>query len=150
MKEVKVDIDYKPIDYDELVWRIGMIEEILDVRIENVELYETNKGYHVYADVEGDLDDKDLIIVQLALGSDYLRELYNLRRVKGGAKRWNVLFCAKWKYDEEKGEWVKVSKEKKDLIGTYLVNALLFFARSRAYRYLQKLKRTIKGVVSCR
>ena len=42
-------------------------------------------------------DEKDIIILQLILGSDRKREFFNWIRVKGGLKHWNVLFDAKSK-----------------------------------------------------
>ena len=108
-KIAKVDIDRKPLDVRDFVWRLVMVEEILGCKIGRIGILETAKGYHVYVEVIGELDNKDLIIVQLALGSDYIRELYNLRRVKNCVRNWNVLFTAKYK--EEGGKLVKISEE---------------------------------------
>jgi hypothetical protein len=46
------------------------------------------------------------LVLQLVLGSDHRRELFNLKRLeanKGKTKDWNILFCKK--YDKESKKW---------------------------------------------
>ena len=41
------------------------------------------------------LDDKDIIILQLLMNSDYKREMFNFLRVRAHVKNWNILFKKK-------------------------------------------------------
>ena len=79
--------------------------------MKSIDVYETNKGYHFYLKVktERKLTSKDVVVLQLALGSDYKRELFNWLRVRNGrtSKKWNVLF--KCKYNSKK----RISEETK-------------------------------------
>jgi len=112
-----VDIDYKPEDIEdfarEFASKIVFAFRLFNIDYVSTEVYETNKGYHVYvyANPKIELDNKDVIIIQLILGSDYKREAFNLYRVMSGEygqkdRSWNVLFHRKF----SKG--VEVSSEK--------------------------------------
>ena len=52
----------------------------------------TEHGFHVYIEVEEDLDDLDLAFIQLALGDDFKRACFNWTRARLGIPNWNVLF----------------------------------------------------------
>lgn len=114
--EFKIDIDYKPpnpLEFaKEFANRIIFIFKTLGIEFESAEVYETNKGYHiyVYAYSSKQLTNEQIILVQLALGSDYKREVFNAIRVMSGAfpegnRSWNVLF----EYKMNKGK--VISKE---------------------------------------
>ena len=141
--DLKVDIDYKPLDLDKLAWRMETVCEVLEVELESIRIMETGKGYHIHGVILGDVDDKDVIIIQMALGSDYLRELYNLRRVRNGIKNWNVLFSSKYK--EENGKLVKVSEEKLALGLTMMLCMKRWKIRGEGLvrKYLAKLREVI-------
>lgn len=109
--ELLIDVDFKPeiVKFaKEFAYRLYLLSR-MGVYTESVEVYETNKGLHIYVYVYSklELDNKDIIILQLILNSDYKRELFNFKRVKSGIKKgWNVLFKVKF----ENGK--KVSEEK--------------------------------------
>jgi hypothetical protein len=81
------------------------VTDVLGVRFTGIKVYETSKGIHVYLDAESErpLTPLEVIIIQLCLGSDYKRELYNLRRARAWLdgeeleNNWNTLFKYKYK-----------------------------------------------------
>jgi hypothetical protein len=118
--KILVDIDYKYEDKERMVkmvsdfaFKMYFVTDVLGVRFTGIKVYETSKGIHVYLDAESErpLTPLEIIIIQLALGSDYKRELYNLRRARAWLdgeeleNNWNTLF--KYKYKDGK----LVSKE---------------------------------------
>lgn len=118
--KVLVDIDYKYEDKERMVkmvsdfaFKMYFVTDVLGVRFTGIKVYETSKGIHIYLDAESErpLTPLEVIIIQLALGSDYKRELYNLRRARAWLdgeeleNNWNTLF--KYKYKDGK----LVSKE---------------------------------------
>jgi hypothetical protein len=117
---ILVDIDYKYEDRERMVkmvsdfaFKMYFVTDVLGVRFTGIKVYETSKGIHMYLDAESErpLTPLEIIIIQLALGSDYKRELYNLRRARAWLdgeeleNSWNTLF--KYKYRNGK----LVSKE---------------------------------------
>jgi len=118
--KILVDIDYKYEDRERMVkmvsdfaFKMYFVTDVLGVKFTGIKVYETNKGIHVYLDAESErpLTPLEIIIIQLTLGSDYRRELYNLRRARAWLdgeeleNNWNTLF--KYKYKDGK----LVSKE---------------------------------------
>jgi len=103
-----VDIDYKPKDLqkfvDEFVSKLEFVGDILRIYFDEVEVYETVKGIHIYiyASSERKISDGEIVVIQLALGSDYKRELFNWTRVISNPKpkRWNVLFKSRERITE--------------------------------------------------
>jgi len=110
--KILVDIDYKYEDKERMVkmvsdfaFKMYFVTDVLGVRFTGIEVYETSKGIHVYLDAESErpLTPLEIIIIQLALGSDYKRELYNLRRARAWLdgeeleNNWNTLFKYKYK-----------------------------------------------------
>ncbi len=97
---VKVDIDYKPPNVSlfakEFAKKLKFVSKLLNLTVESVEAFETEKGYHVYVYFSGSrkLEDVEILVIQLALGSDYKRELYNMTRVLSEKYngKWNVMF----------------------------------------------------------
>ena len=61
-----------------------------------VMVYRTKKGYHfyVYANIKN-WNDVFKPMLQLILGSDWLRELRNIHRIGKGDTDWNILFSEK-------------------------------------------------------
>ncbi len=131
--ELKIDIDYKPENplkfAKEFANKLKFTCDILKIEVEAVEVYETNKGFHIYVWINSkkELDNKDIIILQLSLGSDYKREIFNLSRVWSfdNIAIWNVLFSRK--YDNgvliSKEEATNVAKSMTKLINRLLIEA---------------------------
>lgn len=110
MKDIKIDIDTKKDFEQELFKKLVDIYKIHTLKLEKIRIFETFKGYHIYADFEeNDLYKSEYakIIIQAYLGSDMNREMFNLKRLdanNGKTKFWNILFCRK--YNKEKEEWI--------------------------------------------
>jgi hypothetical protein len=68
------------------------------LRVQRVDVRRTMHGYHVRIRVKNKVPCKELNFLQLALGSDYLRECMNLRRIVSCKKMrpWNVLYDFKF------------------------------------------------------
>jgi len=100
-----VDIDYKPENpskfAEEFADKLIFVSDMLKIFIDEVEVYETKRGIHihVYASSKRKVSDEEIVVIQLALGSDYKREIFNWTRVISNPrpKRWNVLFKDKEK-----------------------------------------------------
>jgi hypothetical protein len=62
-----------------------------------VKVYKTKKGFHFYVYIKKTVYAKsvEIVLSQLVLGSDWLRELRNLHRISKGDKDWNILFSEK-------------------------------------------------------
>jgi len=73
----------------------------------------TVNGYHLELDLDAHIDDVKAVLMQLALGSDYRREVCNLLRIERGGEGWNNLFKAKYKINQL-GQRVQVSEESFD------------------------------------
>jgi len=110
--KILVDIDYKYEDKERMVkmvsdfaFKMYFVTDVLGVRFKGIKVYETVKGIHIYLDAESErpLTPLEVIVIQLALGSDYKRELYNLRRARAWLdgeeleNNWNTLFKYKYK-----------------------------------------------------
>jgi hypothetical protein len=98
MSKIKIDLDYiNDTMWHSLAKRVKFTEKILDDNITCETIYRTNKGYHVRMHTENTYSDASIVALQSILGSDNNRELFNLMRVRAGAKDWNVLFRRKYK-----------------------------------------------------
>jgi hypothetical protein len=100
---LKLDFDGKQTDYEGHVKRIKLCLNIIGfIRIKDVNIMQTKKGFHTYLTVSSnktDLLPKDIVCLQSLLGSDFKRECFNFLRVKSGMllnENWNVLFSKKW------------------------------------------------------
>jgi hypothetical protein len=104
---LKLDIDSKEID----IIRFYIISRLLRMNIYSIIKKKTKHGYHLTLEISSPYinDDRDIVLVQCLLGSDYKRELFNFLRVKHKCRRWNVLFTKK--YRMKNGRLVLVSKE---------------------------------------
>jgi len=78
-----------------------------------VEVHHTKNGFHVRMHCDNEIDDKTAVFMQLALGSDYRREVFNWLRIERGCKDWNILFSTKTIVNKV-GQIVEVSKEEYD------------------------------------
>jgi len=106
--EILVDIDFKPDVHkfcNDLVEKMTFLHRYMGIVFKELKVYETAKGYHLYfgADSAEELTPMDIVFIQLALGSDYKREVFNWRRVKGWLEGdelspgWNTLFMVKYR-----------------------------------------------------
>ena len=103
--ELKLDFDFKPRSAKrfakEIANKLNFLTSFFGIRVIDVKVYETNKGLHLYISLYSnvELTDEDIVVLQLALGSDYKREIFNWLRVRSRDKfkHWNVLFKVKYK-----------------------------------------------------
>ena len=119
--ELKLDFDFKPRSAKrfakEIANKLNFLASYFSIRVIDVKVYETNKGLHLYIPIcsNVELTDEDIVVLQLALGSDYKRELFNWLRVRSNDKfkHWNVLFKVKYKNGEiiSKEEKTKLAEE---------------------------------------
>lgn len=88
------------------------------IKILNVSIYQTNHGYHAYLISNKRFTNADLVFIQLALGSDFMREIFYYKRVKYPVlknKGWNILFSKKYySLASKEGKNGIVSEEKLD------------------------------------
>lgn len=129
---LKIDLDSKNLaDWDEFKKRFYELSCIWDLSYNSFEVYETNKGYHIYLDMSEHEVFKSnwaCLTLQACLGSDYKREMFNLFRLetnKGKTEYWNVMF--KIKYNKEKQEWIS---EKFDDLKTCELEEIYFKIKS--------------------
>lgn len=111
MKTLKLDLDGK-YSLSEFLKRIWILK-YLGIRVLQVKIHHTTNGFHARVRCDNQIDDKTAIFIQLALGSDYRREICNLLKLERGAKNWNMLFKRKWATDKLGNEY-QVSKETYD------------------------------------
>lgn len=102
MTLIKLDIDrLDNILYlvSDLEKRLRFIKKMNVVSLKVEKVCKTKKGYHIYLRSKDKLSDTEIILIQSALGSDWMRELLNLRRVRNGQTMdsWNILFTSKTK-----------------------------------------------------
>jgi len=129
--ELKLDFDFKPRSAKrfakEIANKLNFLTSFFGIRVIDVKVYETNKGLHLYISLYSnvELTDEDIVVLQLALGSDYKREIFNWLRVRSRDKfkHWNVLFKVKYKNGKI------ISKEEK----TELAEEIEYYVR----KYLQ-------------
>jgi len=128
--ELKLDFDFKPKSTrkfgKEIADKLNFLKTFFGIRVIDVKVYETNKGLHLYIPIcsNVELTDEDVVVLQLALGSDYKRELFNWLRVRSRDKfkHWNVLFKVKYKNGKiiSKEEKTELAKEIEYYVRKYL------------------------------
>jgi len=96
--EVLLDIDSKNLKKN--LKTISLIKVIRDY-IENIEIYETGKGFHYYIYLNKDLPNWAILCLEVLLNTDRYKMFIDLRRLLNEFPYWNVLF--KKKYD--RGKW---------------------------------------------
>lgn len=118
--DILVDIDFKPdvkTYCKQLIDKLTFVYKYMGVRVTDIQVFETAKGYHIYlkAVSKEKLRPIDIVVIQLVLGSDYKREAFNWRRVKGNSAvgGWNTLYKFKFRGDkmvscEEKTENARI------------------------------------------
>lgn len=73
----------------------------LGLKVSKLKVFNTLNGYHVYIILKNkDLNDYDILILQILLGSDKQREIFNFQRLRSKIfkDKWNVLFSLKIAY----------------------------------------------------
>ena len=76
--------------------RIELVLKLCDIRVNEYDLRRTKKGWHYRIYLKEYLHDMDLLCLQALMGSAYMREYFNFKRIrKGYPKNWNVLFNEK-------------------------------------------------------
>ncbi len=65
--------------------------------IVEVQAFDTKKGYHLRITIEADLDPRDVLLLQVLMGSDIQRDIYNFIRHCNGEilENWNRLYTKK-------------------------------------------------------
>jgi len=93
--------------------RCGAVFGILNLNFCGCTVCSTGRGYHIYLIVSGEHDSFDVCFLQMALGSDYKREVHNFKRFKKSlTKEWNVLFSKKY---DKNGQLTSCEQEEKEL-----------------------------------
>lgn len=100
MNELKLDYDGE-LDLERLASRMSFVEYVMQIEFEDMKVYRTARGWHVYASYSENIPDHQAVCIQALLGSDWVRELYNLRRVSNGVSGWNILFRMKKKLGKD-------------------------------------------------
>ena len=108
IKILKLDLDGKD-SIDTFLSRLWIIK-YLGIAVQDVKVYDTVNGYHVYLYCDNEIDDLRAILFQALLGDDYRRALCSYLKLIHGAENWNRLFKAKYKVNML-GQRVKVSEE---------------------------------------
>jgi hypothetical protein len=94
--ELKLDIDGNKKNLHETLYRIRLSGKILERQWQSAKVYSTKRGWHVYLETGLDISNKEAILLQVLLNSDWIREAYNLKRLwAGNTTNWNVLFDVK-------------------------------------------------------
>ena len=97
--ELKLDLD-KPVDIVSVGKRFVVVRKFFQITDHMIEEHPTRHGKHIIIHIytEKELRDGDICFLQLLLGSDWRRELFNWLRVRSGCKKWNVLFKKKYNH----------------------------------------------------
>ena len=91
---IKIDLDDKSL-WNTFLERAKFVLAFWHLTVKHVWVAETAKGYHVVIITKEKLQDQQICFLQLAMGSDYKRECFNLARILRGEKDWNLLFKTK-------------------------------------------------------
>lgn len=114
---IKIDLDGKAYKrrFSEIAKRLVFLKRVLNVPKFTIEEKETKHGYHIVVKFSSDLklDNKDIVILQLILMSDWKREVFNWLRVIGNLTNWNVLFNKKYRLVNNKLK--EISTESNDI-----------------------------------
>lgn len=98
MVVLKLDWDRKIVNVFKYFDRLWFVSRKLDLKIKEFRVFETRKGMHIYIDVRNRLSDPEIVFIQLLAGSDWKREVINLKRIRNGVpmSEGNKLFKAKY------------------------------------------------------
>jgi hypothetical protein len=107
MTQLLLDYDFRSeealLKFIQIVWPIVFRFEFQfgKLQLTDLEAMRTKHGWHLYLEVRNKMRDLDRVFVQLMLGSDFKRELFNYRRVKLGETDWNFLFRDRYDANHE-------------------------------------------------
>jgi len=92
---IKLDYDVPWDEFDAKKYsnRIEVVKSILGVDL-RVFKWEKSKGGNVHVALFSNVwfSDLEVLALQAILGSDWVRECFNLRRIRCGSLNWNILF----------------------------------------------------------
>ena len=116
MTILTLDLDGKEsfADFLDRIW----ILKGFGLRIKSCAVYGTKNGFHVYLDTSIEIEPLKALFMQLALGSDYRKEVFSFLRLERGytdPKDWSVLFSIKYRFTKM-GEVIESSKEEYNTI----------------------------------
>jgi hypothetical protein len=97
-RALKLDIDKKRLPLKQIKKRLKFIEWLFEYHFTKMYIWKTKHGYHLLVESQNEIPPSDIPILQMALLSDWRRELFNHFRVKNGIKNFNVLFYTKEKF----------------------------------------------------
>lgn len=113
---IKLDFDQK-IDFDRLCTSIEVYTKHSGNKLKDLDLYRTTNGWHCYLYFSKDIAPVNIVALQAIMGSDYIRELFNLFRANNNNisdRDWNVLFRKKYEFNPATKRVFKRSSESKD------------------------------------
>ncbi len=99
MKTTEIKLDYDNITVKDVqlifhhrAWLLKSLECV------GLECHETTNGYHVKAILLGEYDPKEVMLIQMLMGSDINREIYNFLRYRNGdlLEHFNRLYTKKY------------------------------------------------------
>jgi len=94
--KILVDLDTKDEEtISRMLWALACIIKVDKIKIDDVDVKETRKGYHILLKLKEPISKARIILYQLLLGSDTSREMYNYMRLRRNAKDYNIFFIAK-------------------------------------------------------
>lgn len=98
MTVFKLDYDFCGKRLLKVIRDRAFVFRFLKINIYRVEVYKTAHGWHVYYTTRRKFPDIEIAFIQLLLGSDYKREMFNFQRItkKFNISRWNTLFKRKY------------------------------------------------------
>lgn len=100
---LKIDVDRRFSACKWTKWCERVVETLQAARLEpaRVEIRDTRRGHHVLITLRDPLgSDAQVVAAQAMLGSDSVREAFNLRRcIDGRLDDWNVLYEQKHRHD---------------------------------------------------
>jgi len=87
------------LDYDFPEWfklyseRMKFLKWLYNFEVVKEKFYKSSGGnHHVRVWLDTLLSHHEICLFQAILGSDPIREAFNLRRIRAGQKNWNILF----------------------------------------------------------
>jgi hypothetical protein len=97
MSEIKLDYDKITFQDVTLIFehRAWLLKHL---GLDHVEVFKTRKGYHIRAHLNKTIEDRDILLIQILMGSDIHREIYNFIRIYDGQliRDWNKLYTKKY------------------------------------------------------
>jgi len=99
MKEEILKLDYDNLffkDIKKIFKEKGLwLRRFFKLKLLRINVYKTKKGYHIYIWVNNRLSKQDILFLQLAFGSDFMRESFYWRIINYAhlkKREWNILF----------------------------------------------------------